>query len=116
MKNKDKILKVINKQSCGITIKWIFNFLWNKINKSTVYRNISKLLLEWYILEDFSNSWEKVYSIKGKHHHHFICNICNNSKSIGCILDLEIKKLEDKFWFIVNNHSLLLSWICNDCK
>lgn len=115
MKNKDKILDIINLSSCWITAKQIYKILWNKIDKSTVYRNLDKLLSNWVILEDFSKSLEKSYSIKNNHHHHFICNNCNKTENIWCFLNSEIEKLEHKFWFKVKNHSFILNWVCQKC-
>jgi Fur family zinc uptake transcriptional regulator len=115
MKNKEKILDIINSKSCWITAKWISWLLLEPIDKTTIYRNIEKLLNDWIILEDFSKSWEKLYSIKEKHHHHFICNECNKTENIWCFMNSEIKWLEDKFWFKVNNHSFVLNWICKNC-
>jgi hypothetical protein len=37
-----------------------------KTNKTTVYRNIEKLLEQEKIIEDFSKTWEKIYSKKEK--------------------------------------------------
>ena len=116
MKNIDKILEIISSCDCGYTVKDIMDKLNWKINKTTVYRNIEKLQISWIIIENYSSNWEKIYSKKENHHHHFICNICNNNINIWCFVDKEIIKLEDKFWFKVNNHSLTLSWICNECK
>lgn len=115
MKNKDKILDIINSKTCWITAKWILEILSNSIDKTTVYRNIEKLINEWLILEDFSKSWEKLYSLKEKHHHHFICDFCDKKENIWCFINSEIIWLEDKFWFKVHNHSFILNWTCSDC-
>jgi Fe2+ or Zn2+ uptake regulation protein len=115
MRNKDKILNIINWSSCWITVKWILETLWKTINKTTIYRNLDTLLLDWIILEDFSKSWEKLYSIKEKHHHHFICDNCNKTENIGCFMNNEIQRLEKQFWFKVKNHSLVLNWVCKNC-
>lgn len=115
MKNIDKILDIINSEPCWITVKWISGVFWNTIDKTTIYRNLDKLLIDGIILEDFSQTWEKLYSIKEKHHHHFICDICNQTANIWCTMDKKIKKLENNFWFKVKNHSFVLNWICRNC-
>lgn len=115
MKNIDKILEIISSCDCGFTVKNILDKLDSEINKTTVYRNIEKLLDSWDIIEDFSSNNEKIYSKKENHHHHFICNICWDTKNIWCFMNSEIEKLESKFWFQVKNHSLILNWICKEC-
>lgn len=115
MKNKDKILDIINSNSCWITAKWIWIIFWNTIDKTTIYRNVDKLLIDWIVLEDFSKSWEKLYSIKEKHHHHFVCDNCNKTENIWCFMNSEIERLENQFWFKVKNHSFVLNWVCREC-
>lgn len=116
MKNIDKILEIISEKKCWITVKIILEKLDNEINKTTVYRNIEKLLKNWDILEDFWWNNEKIYSKKITHHHHFICDKCWVKENIWCFLKPEIQKLQDKFDFKVKNHSLVLNWICVKCN
>lgn len=115
MKNIEKISEIIWKKTCGITASNILNELDWKVNKTTVYRNLEKLLNLWEILEDFSKNWEKIYSKKKTHHHHFVCDKCWKTENIWCFMKEEILKLEQKFNFKVKNHSLLLNWICEKC-
>lgn len=115
MRNKDKIINLIWKTSCWITAKNIFENLEN-IDKTTVYRNLEKLSKSGDILEEFSKTWEKVYSLQDNHHHHFVCDICAETTNIGCFFDEGIKNLENDFWFIVKNHSFVLSWVCKKCN
>jgi Fe2+ or Zn2+ uptake regulation protein len=56
MKNKDKILNIVEKSHCGITATEIFDKLLNEINKTTVYRNLEKLSLEGKINEEFDSN------------------------------------------------------------
>lgn len=43
MKNKDKILEVVEKSHCGITATGVFEKLSDQMDKTTVYRNLEKL-------------------------------------------------------------------------
>lgn len=115
MKNIEKILNIISSCNCWFTAKNILNKLNWEINKTTVYRNIEKLLNSWEIIEDYSANWEKIYSKKENHHHHFICNTCWETENIWCFINNDIDDLESKFWFKVSNHSLVLNWICKRC-
>ena len=56
MKNKDKILNIIHDYHCGVTAKQIFEKLSEDLDKTTVYRNVEKLLTECKIIEDFNKS------------------------------------------------------------
>lgn len=115
MNNKEKIIKIIWKTSCWLTAKNIFENLEN-IDKTTVYRNLEKLSNSWELIEEFSKTWEKKYSLKKTHHHHFICDICEKEINIWCKIHELIKKMEQDFWFKVKNHSFILYWICKNCK
>jgi len=115
MSNKEKIIKIVSKNSCGMNAKNILEKIWN-IDKTTVYRNLEKLVISWEFIEDFSSNWEKRYSIKNNHHHHFICDNCSKKINIWCFLDEKIKELEENFNISINNHSFLLSWLCEGCK
>lgn len=116
MKNKDKIFETMKDFHCWVNIKTIYEKLEKKIDKTTVYRNINKLLLDNYIIEDFDISWEKIYSIKNKHHHHFICDNCHIKINIGCFLPEYIQKIEEKENVKIKNHSFILNGLCKNCK
>ena len=115
MKNIEKISEIIWTKSCWITAKNILEKLDWEINKTTVYRNLEKLLDSWEILEDFTENSEKIYSKKITHHHHFVCDKCWVKENIWCILKTEISNLEKKFNFKVKNHSFILNWVCDTC-
>ncbi len=116
MKNKDKILEVISKKHCGITATQVFEELSEQMDKTTVYRNIEKLLKDCEIIEDFDKNWEKRYSLQKHHHHHFLCNECGKKINIWCFFWEELKKLEKKEWIQIQNHSFLLNGLCEECK
>lgn len=116
MKNKDKILKIIEDYSCWITTKQIFETLAWTLDKTTVYRNVEKLLTECKIIEDFNKTWEKIYSLEIHHHHHFTCNNCEKKKNIWCFFEKELQRLEKEQNIIITNHSFLLNGLCDECK
>ena len=82
MKNKDKILEIITKYHCGISATQIFKKVSDKMDKTTVYRNLDKLTQLGDIIEDFDKSGEKRYSLHDHHHHHFLCNNCSKKINI----------------------------------
>jgi Fe2+ or Zn2+ uptake regulation protein len=116
MKNKDKILDIIHKYHCGVTAKQIFEKLSWDLDKTTVYRNVEKLLTQSEIIEDFDKNWEKRYSLHKHHHHHFLCNECWKKINIWCFFEKELKKLEREQNITITNHSFLLNGLCDECK
>ncbi len=116
MTNKDKILEIISNKRCWITTTQIFEILSTQMDKTTVYRNIEKLLKACEIIEDFDKNWEKRYSLHKHHHHHFSCNDCGKKINIWCFFSDELKQLEKRENITIQNHSFLLNWICDDCK
>ena len=116
MKTIDKILELINSKCCPVSAWDILEDLDSKVNKTTVYRNLDKLLESWIILEDFSIEWEKIYSLANHHHHHFVCDNCNKTINIWCMLKNNIKEFEKTYNIAVQNHSFLLRWLCECCK
>lgn len=116
MKNKDKILEIIQEYCCGITATQVFETLKWQVDKTTVYRNIEKLLIESEIIEDFNINWEKIYSIKTDHHHNFTCNECWMSKNIWCFFDEELNRIAKEQNITIQNHSFSLKGLCESCN
>lgn len=116
MKNKDKILEIVEKSHCGITATAVYEKLQQDMDKTTVYRNLEKLSTQWIINEEFDINGEKKYSNGKHHHHHFVCNSCGKKINIWCFFSPELKKLEEKENITISNHSFLLGGLCSECK
>lgn len=116
MKNKDKIVDLIKENPCWILASQVSKTLVTEMDKATVYRNIKKLTIEWLIIEDFNESWEKILKKRDNHHHHFICNSCCKKIGIGCQFQDKIKSLWKEKGFIATSHSFVITWFCLDCK
>lgn len=90
-----------------------------KINKTTVYRELTFLLSENIIKEIEFGEGQKRYEIEDfKHHHHLICLKCRKVEDIELKTDLE--KEETRFLkekgFKVINHSLEFFGYCHNCQ
>ncbi len=88
-----------------------------KVNKTTVYRQLDKLLDEDKILEVELGDGKKRYEIKSRgHHHHIVCKKC------GLIEDLEldekmlISRLSKKTNFKIESHNLEFFGLCINCR
>lgn len=90
-----------------------------KVNKTTIYRELTFLLSENFIKEIEFGEGQKRYELEDfKHHHHLICLNCRKVQDIELKTDLE--KEESRFLkqnqFKVINHSLEFFGYCKDCR
>ncbi len=116
------ILKILEKEGSPLTVPEIQTLLKEKglfPNKTTLYRQMEKLL-ENNIVESISLKNTVVhYEKKSSHHHHFICSTCKN---ITCIEDenfecaaRSLEKSLEKNGFLVKNHNFSLEGKCQKC-
>ncbi len=92
-----------------------------KINKTSVYREIDKLLTRGVLKEVVLSGEKKMYELASlEHHHHLVC------KSCGCVLDFHseelekcIKGLEEGFkvnsGFEAEDHAIEFFGLCSKC-
>lgn len=90
-----------------------------KINISTVYRTVDKLV-ETKILNrvNLENEKNAMYEYNREKHHHFL--ICENCNKIVPIFSCPIEKyeleLEKKTGFKIKGHKIEFYGICEDCQ
>jgi len=89
-------------------------------DRSTIYRQLDKLVKENLILELDLMDGKKRYEIKKQNHHHHL--ICNNCKKAICIT-LPENSLEQLIilpimenGFTITSHILEFFGVCRDCK
>lgn len=89
-----------------------------KINKTTVYRNLSTLLAENKITELDFGEGKKRYELNKSHHHHLLCNSCQKITCFEIKQDLHEQELEitKNTGFNITNHILEFFGICKDCQ
>ena len=116
------ILNILEEKKMPLTISEIQEFLKIKQlspNKTTLYRQM-ETLIEYCIVESLSLKNSVVhYEKKTSHHHHFICNSCED------ILCIENKNFEEsaknfkkslqKNGFLVQGHNFSLEGKCKKC-
>lgn len=87
-----------------------------KVNKTTVYRQIDKLLLENKILEVELGDGKKRYELKDlKHHHHLVCKKCGTIDDIEIDEKMILGSLSKKTSFKIESHSLEFFGTCVNC-
>lgn len=116
MKNKEKILDEISKHKCWILASIVVRNLASQMDKATVYRNLKKLSEDWKIVEEFSESGEKILKAWNGHHHHFTCEVCDKKINIWCLIKNEVEKIANEKGFTATSHNFSVRGICKDCK
>lgn len=87
-----------------------------KVNKTTVYRQLDKLLEENKIIEVELGDGKKRYELKDlDHHHHLVCKKCGKIDDIELDEKIIISELSKKTKFKVESHSLEFFGTCVDC-
>lgn len=116
------ISEIINNAKCPISAPEILEILEkNKIlvNKTTVYRELSRLLLMGKINEvNISSHLVRYEKATLAHHHHLVCKDCGKIEEIVCNeLELPIHKFEKRMAkkFVVKEHNLEFFGTCAGC-
>lgn len=96
----------------------IYQSLQEKISfdRATLFRTL-KDFTEKKILEKITLLNRSVfYEMSHSHHHHIVCKICGDIKSVqDCNLKNLEKRIQEKIGFHAINHSLEFSGICAHC-
>lgn len=88
-----------------------------KVNKTTVYRQLDKLLSEDKVIEVELGDGKKRYETKSHgHHHHVVCKKCGLIEDLEFDESLFFSKLYNKTNFKIENHNLEFFGLCIKCK
>ncbi len=103
----------------------IFDFkkkkIFNDIDESSIYRNITKLEEAGLIRLVPSSKDIKFYELAPSkdhhHHHHIICTQCEAVECLhDCSIDDQLKKMAKKVGFTMKGHTLELTGLCANCS
>lgn len=83
-----------------------------KVNKTTVYRALSKLLVEDKICQHNLHEDVIAYELKAYHHDHLICTHCNRIEVIHCPITLP----ESLSQYKIDHHHLTVYGLCPQCQ
>ena len=120
------VLEALLDNKSPITVDELLTKLENQVAKSTLYRVLSDLK-KINILQEFTNlenqSVVELLLDTDSHHHHLFCSDCGEIIDVEMAnefeekLSNEIKRIEKKFNFIIEDHRLELFGKCTDlCK
>ena len=117
------VLEALLDNKSPITVDELITKLENQVAKSTLYRVLSDLK-KINILQEFTNlenqSVVELLLDTDSHHHHLFCSDCGEiidiqmGESFEGTLSKEIKRIEKKFNFIIEDHRLELFGKCTD--
>ena len=117
------VLEALLDNKSPITVDELLTKLENQVAKSTLYRVLSDLK-KINILQEFTNlenqSVVELLLDADSHHHHLFCSDCGEIIDVEMAnefeekLSKEIKRIEKKFNFIIEDHRLELFGKCTD--
>lgn len=108
------VLDLISKSKLPVDANFLIEKL--KVNKTTVYRQIDKLVADNKIVEVELGDGKKRYELKDlKHHHHLVCNKCGKIEDVELNEKIILEELSKKTDFRVENHNLEFFGICVNC-
>lgn len=117
------VLEALLDNKSPITVDDLLTKLENQVAKSTLYRVLSDLK-KINILHEFTNlenqSVVELLLDTDSHHHHLFCSDCGEIIDVEMAnefeekLSKEIKRIEKKFNFIIEDHRLELFGKCTD--
>ena len=117
------VLEALLDNKSPITVDELLTKLENQVAKSTLYRVLSDLK-KINILQEFTNlenqSVVELLLDTDSHHHHLFCSDCGEIIDVEMAnefeekLSREIKRIEKKFNFIIEDHRLELFGKCTD--
>lgn len=88
-----------------------------KVNKTTVYRQLYKLINNGLLIEVEFGDGKKRYELKSlEHHHHIVCKKCGSLKDIKIDEDKLLSGIYNTSDFTVESHNLEFFGYCKRCK
>ncbi len=90
-----------------------------KVNKTTIYREISSLISIGVLKEiSFGDSTKRYEISSDSHHHHLICIKCHKVEDVDLHADLdsEEKRIAKEKNFSIQSHSLEFFGLCQSCS
>jgi Fe2+ or Zn2+ uptake regulation protein len=112
-----QLIELLEDITNPITVSEILHKI--KANKTTIYREISTLLSNNYLIEIDLSDGVKRYELSGRdHHHHLVCVKCKAVSDVKVVDDLT--KTEEAITseknFKIIRHSLEFFGICGRCN
>lgn len=110
-----KIVKILNRTKKPVDVSVLVSKI--GVNKTTVYRQIEKLLSQSIIIEVELGDGKKRYELMSlDHHHHLLCKICGKLEDIKLNEKQLLNEVAKKSNFKVDSHNLEFFGRCINCK
>jgi len=115
-----EIFAVLKSMKYPCTIAELIITLDETVDRSTVYRTI-ELFEKINIIKRVSNGWKykvELSDVFSDHHHHMTCRNCDEVYSFHESPEFtkQLQKLESKYGFRSESHSMELRGLCKNCN
>lgn len=84
----------------------------HRVNKTTVYRALEKLLSDGVVCRQIFTDDTIVYELRTDHHDHTVCEICGKIGAIPCV----VPSPSSQQGMTITHHHLTLYGVCEECK
>lgn len=108
------VLDILTKSRKPVDVSALVDKL--RVNKTTVYRQIEKLIKKELVVEIEFGDGKKRYELKSlDHHHHLICKSCRKVEDITLDENVILKEALKKTSFQIESHNLEFFGYCVKC-
>ncbi|MBC2584845.1 Fur family transcriptional regulator [Clostridium acetobutylicum] len=115
---------IIDNEGQHLTVEELYDLVkleCPEIGLATVYRTVQLLdelgVISKLDLNDGLSRYELVHENEQHQHHHLICTACGKVTEVqGDLLDELEDCIENKYHFLIKNHSVKFYGICSECR
>ncbi len=119
-KQREIILNTLKENVVHPTAEYLYAKIQEKdpkISLATLYRNLNQLTENGIIKKIDGLETSSHYDHNTNEHYHFICTKCRRVFDINAEVAPElIRRTEEKTDFLIENHDIVFSGICKDCR
>ncbi len=119
-KQREVILNTLKENVVHPTAEYLYAKIQEKdpkISLATLYRNLNQLTENGMIKKIDGLETSSHYDHNTHEHYHFICTKCRRVFDIDAEVAPElIRRTEEKTDFLIENHDIVFSGICKDCR
>lgn len=119
-KQREIILNTLKENVVHPTAEYLYAKIQEKdpkISLATLYRNLNQLTENGIIKKIDGLETSSHYDHNTHEHYHFICTKCRRVFDIDAEVAPElIRRTEEKTDFLIENHDIVFSGICKDCR
>ncbi len=119
-KQREVILNTLKENVVHPTAEYLYAKIQEKdpkISLATLYRNLNQLTENGIIKKIDGLETSSHYDHNTHEHYHFICTKCRRVFDIDAEVAPElIRRTEEKTDFLIENHDIVFSGICKDCR